>query len=79
MDYLTVRVEDSGKGIAPEERDKIFLPFYTTKKNGTGLGLALVQKIIVSHNGRIRLEETAPAQGATFSILFPLRPPSPAA
>ncbi len=78
-DYLSIRVEDSGQGIAPEERDKIFLPFYTTKKDGTGLGLALVQKIIVSHNGRIRLEDLPPAQGAVFSILLPLHFPSPPA
>ena len=75
-DYLAIRVSDNGVGIAAEDRDKIFLPFYTTKKTGTGLGLTLVQKIIVSHNGRISLDATA-AEGTTFSILLPLDLPSP--
>ena len=48
-----VTVEDSGPGIPPESRDRVFQPFYTSKRSGTGLGLALVQKIIVFHNGRI--------------------------
>jgi signal transduction histidine kinase len=77
--FLAIRVADTGEGIRAEGRDKIFLPFFTTKKSGTGLGLALVQKIVVSHNGRIALEESAPAQGATFSILLPLRMTSSAA
>ena len=76
QDYLAIRVSDNGVGIAAEDRDEIFLPFYTTKKTGTGLGLTLVQKIIVSHNGRISLDATA-AEGTTFSILLPLHLPPP--
>ena len=49
-----VSVHDNGPGIDPGARDRIFRPFFTTKKTGTGLGLALVQKIIVTHNGRVR-------------------------
>ncbi len=48
-----VSVHDNGPGVDPNARDRIFRPFFTTKKTGTGLGLALVQKIIVTHNGRV--------------------------
>ncbi len=74
-DFLKVQVADSGCGVSAEERDRVFLPFYTTKPEGSGLGLALVQKIVVSHNGSIILEpESGP--GATFSVLLPLHAPS---
>ena len=49
----TITVEDNGPGIEPGDRDRIFQPFFTSKRDGTGLGLALVQKIIVFHNGRV--------------------------
>ncbi len=52
-------------------RDKIFQPFFTTKKTGTGLGLALVQKIIVTHNGRV-LATRSPAGGACFQVTLPV-------
>jgi PAS domain S-box-containing protein len=64
-------VKDSGCGIPEETREKIFLPFYTTKESGAGLGLALVQKIIVSHNGSIEVESSE-GRGTTFKILLPL-------
>jgi signal transduction histidine kinase len=61
---------DTGPGIPEEVRKKIFLPFYTTKEDGTGLGLALVQKIIVSHGGSIEVESSE-GQGTTFRITLP--------
>jgi signal transduction histidine kinase len=64
-------VEDNGPGIDPAIGDRVFRPFFTTKRNGTGLGLALVQKIIVSHNGRIRFDRS-PLGGARFEITLPL-------
>ncbi len=66
-----ISVNDSGPGIAPEARARLFRPFFTTKRTGTGLGLALVQKIIVFHNGRIAVG-TAPQGGASFQITLPL-------
>ena len=54
-----VNVLDNGPGVPADARERIFRPFFTTKKNGTGLGLALVQKIIVTHNGRVRGHELA--------------------
>jgi two-component system sensor histidine kinase HydH len=66
-----IAVNDSGPGIAPEARDRLFRPFFTTKRTGTGLGLALVQKIIVFHNGRI-IVGTSSGGGASFQITLPL-------
>jgi signal transduction histidine kinase len=65
-------VNDNGPGVAPELRDRVFTPFFTSKRNGTGLGLALVQKIIVFHNGRVSVAG-APEGGASFQITLPLR------
>jgi PAS domain S-box-containing protein len=76
-DFLKVQVSDTGCGVSADDREKVFLPFYTTKPEGSGLGLALVQRIIVSHNGSIQLEPPT-GQGATFSILLPLHRPAPA-
>ncbi len=66
-----VAINDSGPGIEPSERERVFRPFYTSKRNGTGLGLALVQKIVVFHNGRIALD-AAPQGGASVQITLPL-------
>ncbi|HLA00261.1 MAG TPA: ATP-binding protein [Thermodesulfovibrionales bacterium] len=68
---LDVMVSDTGPGIAEDMADKIFLPFFTTKDRGTGLGLSLVQKIIVSHGGSISVDSSE--RGATFRIRLPLR------
>ena len=66
-----IAVNDSGPGIAPSARDRMFRPFFTTKRNGTGLGLALVQKIVVFHNGRISAGRS-PLGGASLQITLPL-------
>ena len=66
-----IHVTDNGPGIPSGLRERVFQPFFTTKRDGTGLGLALVQKIIVFHNGRITVS-TAPQGGATFQITLPL-------
>jgi signal transduction histidine kinase len=66
-----IAVTDNGPGIAPDMRDKVFRPFVTLKRNGTGLGLALVQKIIVFHNGRITVGD-AEQGGASLQISLPL-------
>jgi signal transduction histidine kinase len=65
-------VNDNGPGVAPQLRDRVFTPFFTSKRNGTGLGLALVQKIIVFHNGRVTVT-AAPEGGASFQVTLPLR------
>lgn len=72
-DYLQVRVADTGQGIPQEDLSRIFEPFYTTKgKHGTGLGLAVIWKIIDNHNGTINVD-SAPGKGTTFVIHLPLQ------
>ncbi|MEP7308506.1 MAG: ATP-binding protein [Acidobacteriota bacterium] len=66
-----ISINDSGPGIDARRREQIFKPFYTTKRGGTGLGLALVQKIIVFHNGRIVVDKS-PQGGASFQVTLPL-------
>ena len=68
---LRLSVTDNGRGIEPTAREKLFRPFFTTKDQGTGLGLALVQKIVVSHNGRIQVSD-ADGGGAVFTLLLPI-------
>jgi signal transduction histidine kinase len=66
-----VTVDDNGPGIEPAARDRVFRPFFTSKRNGTGLGLALVQKIVVFHNGRISVS-TSELGGASLQISLPI-------
>jgi signal transduction histidine kinase len=65
-------IQDRGKGMTPEVREKIFHPFFTTKEKGTGLGLAVIHKIITDHNGTVDLD-TTPGEGSTFTIRLPLK------
>ena len=69
--YVVIRVTDTGPGIEAEDLDRIFSPLFTTKKQGSGIGLAVVRKIVNSHRGRIDVE-SAPGQGAVFSVLLPM-------
>jgi len=68
---VEIIVADTGVGIAPEHLDRIFLPMFTTKQKGTGLGLALAHKIILSHGGRIAVESKE-GGGTTFRIVLPV-------
>ena len=63
-------VQDTGKGIDPETLAKIFDPFFTTKDQGTGLGLAVINKIIVDHQGTVEVKST-PGEGSTFIVNLP--------
>ena len=75
-DDVWVSVADTGGGIPQEQINRIFEPFYTTKKQGTGLGLMIVQRIVRAHNGRIELESNA-GRGTTFRIWLPLHERKP--
>lgn len=65
-----VSVDDNGPGIAPESRQQVFRPFFTSKRTGTGLGLALVQKIVVFHNGHVKVGSSE-LGGASLRITLP--------
>jgi signal transduction histidine kinase len=67
---VQVEISDTGPGIPPDVRARIFEPFFTTKAKGTGLGLALVKRIVESHSGRLALE-TQPGRGTTFRLFLP--------
>ena len=69
-DYIWVKFTDTGKGIKPEDLEKIFVPFYTTKKEGAGLGLGIVERIIDLHKGKISVESRGD-KGTTFILKFP--------
>src|SRR6185503_5314928 len=63
-------VADDGPGIPPEERDKLFLPYYSTKRRGSGLGLAIVRRVVVEHGGSIDLTDNTP-RGTRFAVELP--------
>lgn len=67
---VEIRVSDTGQGMTPEECERLFTPYYTTKQHGTGLGLAIVQSVIADHAGTIAVESCR-GQGATFVIMLP--------
>ncbi len=67
---VVVEVSDTGAGIRPEDREKIFLPFFTTKPSGTGLGMSIVKKIVDLHAGDITVE-SAPGRGTRVRIALP--------
>jgi len=69
---LVIVVRDTGEGIPSDKLNKIFLPFFTLKDKGVGMGLALVHKIITTHGGRIEVE-SGEGQGATFHVMLPIR------
>lgn len=70
---LSVAVTDDGHGVAPEHRERIWEPFFTTKQRGTGLGLAIVRKRIEEAGGEVRLAPPQPGEGARFVLTLPLR------
>jgi two-component system nitrogen regulation sensor histidine kinase GlnL len=65
--FLSVEIEDTGPGIAPEDCERIFAPFFTTKASGTGLGLAVSQRLVRQHGGLIHVEST-PGRGTRFRV-----------
>lgn len=69
-DHLQLIIEDNGIGIAPEDEERIFEVFYTTKPKGTGLGLGIVRRIVEDHRGTI-VVEPIPPPGARFLITLP--------
>jgi two-component system nitrogen regulation sensor histidine kinase NtrY len=72
---VELTVSDTGSGLTDEMRERLFLPYFSTKQRGTGLGLAIAAKIVQEHQGTIRAEKNSPA-GAKFIVELPVAPPS---
>jgi PAS domain S-box-containing protein len=75
-DSVEITVADSGYGISPEDKDRLFLPHFSTKDRGTGLGLAIASRVIAEHHGIIRAEDNMPT-GARFVIELPAADAAP--
>ncbi|HYK39092.1 MAG TPA: ATP-binding protein, partial [Candidatus Eremiobacteraceae bacterium] len=69
-DLIEIAVEDTGQGISPADKDKLFLPHFSTKDRGTGLGLAIASRIVAEHNGLLRVEDNSPV-GSRFVLELP--------
>jgi len=69
--HLEIQVADTGRGIPPESKEKLFLPYFSTKGRGTGLGLSIVHRIVTDHQGAIRVEDNAP-RGTVFTVELPM-------
>lgn len=70
---IIIEVADTGSGLTPEECERIFTPYYTSKQHGTGLGLAIVQSVVSDHGGRISVQ-SQPGRGTKFIIELPRNP-----
>jgi hypothetical protein len=70
-DTVEIVVSDTGHGVTPAVKEKLFLPYFSTKKRGTGLGLSIVSRIIEDHHGSIRVEENSPI-GTRFIVELPI-------
>ena len=75
---VDLEISDTGSGLTPEECERLFTPYYTTKQHGTGLGLAIVQSVVSDHGGRISVESET-GVGTSFHIRLPAKPPARAA
>jgi two-component system nitrogen regulation sensor histidine kinase NtrY len=71
LEMVRIEVIDTGIGIAPKDRDRLFEPYFSTKKGGTGLGLTIVSSIVSDHHGHIRVKDNKP-RGTIFTIELPL-------
>ena len=67
---VRLEVEDTGPGMTPEQRERIFEQFYTTRDEGAGLGLAIVQRLVTDMEGTIEVD-SRPGRGATFAVELP--------
>ena len=69
--FAEVAVRDQGPGIKPDDRERVFDPFFSTRENGTGLGLAIASRLMDEHHGYIEVKNR-PGAGAEFLLFFPL-------
>jgi two-component system nitrogen regulation sensor histidine kinase NtrY len=76
-DTVEICVQDTGHGISPEDKDRLFLPHFSTKDRGTGLGLAIAARIVAEHGGTIHVEDNFPV-GSRFLVELPVADLTPA-
>ncbi|HET9995061.1 MAG TPA: ATP-binding protein [Candidatus Acidoferrum sp.] len=76
-EFIEICVSDTGHGISPQDKDKLFLPHFSTKDRGTGLGLAIAARIVSEHGGSIHVEDNLPA-GSRFFVQLPVAELTPA-
>ena len=69
--WVEVAIQDSGAGIPPEDLDKLFDPFFSTKEGGIGLGLSIAHRIIDQHRGKIEVESSF-GKGTLFTVWLPI-------
>src|SRR5439155_6818160 len=74
--HMEVAVRDDGSGIAPEARGRVFQPYFTTKKNGTGLGLFVTRKLVANHGGSVDFTSEA-GKGTVFLVRLPVASRAP--
>jgi len=72
---VEICVQDTGHGISPEDKDRLFLPHFSTKNRGTGLGLAIAARIVAEHGGTIHVEDNFPV-GSRFLVELPSAEPA---
>ena len=72
MSTARLIVADDGPGLTPEEREQLFVPGFTTKAHGSGLGLTIVERIVSDHGGEIEVS-TSPGHGVTFTLRLPMK------
>jgi signal transduction histidine kinase len=78
LDQVEISVTDTGCGVSRDDKEKLFLPYFSTKNRGTGLGLAIVSHIVTEHQGRVRVEDNIPAGARlviTLNVLPMVEPP----
>jgi two-component system, sporulation sensor kinase E len=72
--HMVLAVRDNGQGMSQDQMDNLFAPFLTTKDSGTGIGLAIVKKIMENHQSKVQVESKL-GQGTKFKLLFPVTDP----
>ena len=74
-EVVHLEISDTGAGLTPEECERLFTPYYTTKQHGTGLGLAIVQSVVSDHGGRISVESESGRRHVVPHSSFRIKPP----
>jgi two-component system nitrogen regulation sensor histidine kinase NtrY len=72
LNRVFIDIADDGPGIREEDKDKLFLPYFSTKRDGTGLGLAIASRVVAEHRGYIRVKDNKPT-GTIFTIELPVK------